>query len=440
MLFMMKRKQLVEILTSRYLFVLGFLTVCAILLDLAVIAARPLDFKDGGNITWWKIIHSVENGKGYKACDESYVPNCMLTNQVTAMREPLTVFIYAVVSELTSDSSFALQLLQLVFDLLILWGVFVLGQELGGRILGLIAAFVWTLYLPTLRVEAHLNGDLLAGVFVTLGLFMFTRAIKFGKTRDWIGFGLLFGLAVLSRSSTLLVALTLLGVYGLSWLFKKSFMLGGIKELLLASVALALTVSPWVIRNEIVFHQPIFGTTLIGYNLYRHNAIVVTDVLPHYVGSDEATREIKALVQRVPELRTPINEAQVDIIFRREALTLIGAHFNEYIELVLYRFIPLWFNIGVLDQYGKSMLFLDYLIVIQQAILLIAFVVALWKGDWLLRLLASAVPVFMLSYMAVDSQLRYMAPLMPVIIVITIVGIGKIDSPSISQGVDNVVS
>ena len=426
----MKLKKFVDFLKRHYLLVLGFLTACAILLDLAVIAVRPLDFNDGGNITWWKIIHSVENGKGFKACDESYVPNCMITDQMTAMREPLPVFAYAVVSELTGDSSFALQLLQLVFDVLILWGVFLLGQELGGRILGLIAAFVWALYLPTLRVEAHLNGDLLAGVFVTFGLLMFTRAVKFGKTRDWIGFGFLFGMAVLSRSSTLLVALTLLGVCSVSlWVFKKPRMPGGVRELFVAFIVLALTISPWVIRNQIVFRQPIFGTTLVGYNLYRHNAMVVKEVVPHYVGSDEATREIKALVERVPELRMPINEAEVDRIFRQEALKLSRSHFGEYIELALYRLIPLWFNIGVLDQYGKSMLLLDYLVVVQQAILLLAFLFALWNGDWLLRLLASGVPVFMLSYMAVDGQLRYMAPVMPLVIVIGVLGIEKILPP-----------
>ena len=426
----MKRKKFVDFSKNHYLLVLGFVTACAILLDLAVITARPLDLNDGGNITWWKIIHSVENGRGFKACDESYVPNCMITDQMTAMREPLPVFAYAVVSELTRDSSFGLQLLQLVFDLLILWGVFLLGQELGGRILGLIAAFVWALYLPTLRVEAHLNGDLLAGVFVTFGLLMFTRAVKFGKIRDWIGFGFLFGMAVLSRSSTLLVALTLLGVCSVSlWVFKKPRMPGGVKELFVAFIVLALTISPWVIRNQIVFRQPIFGTTLVGYNLYRHNAMVVKEVVPHYVGSDEATREIKALVERVPELRMPINEAEVDRIFRQEALKLIRSHFGEYIELALYRFIPLWFNIGVLDQYGKSMLLLDYLVVVQQAILLLAFLFALWKGDWLLRLLASGVPVFMLSYMAVDGQLRYMAPVMPLVIVIGVLGIEKILPP-----------
>jgi 4-amino-4-deoxy-L-arabinose transferase-like glycosyltransferase len=423
----MERKQVVVFLKSHYLLVLGFLTACAILLDLAAIAVRPLDLHDGGNITWWKIIHSVENGEGYKACDESYVPNCMITDQLTAMREPLPVFAYAMLSELTGDSSFALQLLQLVFDLLILWGVFLLGQELGGRIMGLISSSIWALYLPTLRVEAHLNGDLLAGLFVTFGLIMFTRAVKFGKTRDWIGFGLLFGMAVLSRASTLLVALTLLGVCGVSlWVFKKPLMPGGVKELSIASIVLALTISPWVIRNQIVFRQPIFGTTLVGYNLYRHNAMVVKDVVPHYVGSDEATREIKALVERVPELRMSINEAEVDRIFRQEALKLIRSHFGEYIELALYRFIPLWFNIGVLDQYGKSMMLLDYLVVVQQAILLLAFLFALWKGDWLLRLLASGVPLFMLSYMAVDSQLRYMAPVMPLVVVIGVLGIEKI--------------
>jgi hypothetical protein len=203
------------------------------------------------------------------------------------------------------------------------------------------------------------------------------------------------------------------------------------RDLLVAILVLGITVSPWVIRNVLVFGKPILGTTLVGYNMYRHNAIAIKEVAPHYVGSEEGSQEIDALVARVPELRTPINEAQVDAIFQREALKIITQHRGEYIELVLFRILPLWFNIGVLEQYGQTMMPLDYVVAMQQAILLLAFLVALWRGDWFLRLLALSVPVFMLGYLAIDSQLRYMIPIMPLVIAIGVVGSSRLFVPRV---------
>jgi predicted neutral ceramidase superfamily lipid hydrolase len=67
----------------------------------------------------------------------------------------------------------------------------------------------------------------------------------------------------------------------------------------------------------------------------------------------------------------------------------------------------------------------DILIVIQQAILLIVYLIAIWKGDWYLRLLAAGVLFFMFGYLAVDSQLRYMVTVMPLVIAVSVVGMER---------------
>lgn len=415
-----------ELLNRRYKLFLLLCILCMILLDLVVILARPLDLTEGGSSTWWMITKNLENGNGYKACDEAYVPNCMLTDQTTAIREPLPVLIYALLGTMTNNAPPAFQLTQLAFNLLICWLVFLLTQELGGRALGVIAALAWSVFLPTLRMEAHISGDLIAGSLVAAGTLFLVRAVKHGGLGQWIGFGFMFGLAVLSRSSALLIAFALfLGTLIFLWAQKKRFEKQWMIGLIVSGLALGLTVSPWVIRNQIAFGKPILGTTLVGYNLYRHNAIVMKEVFPHYVGSDEGYREIEALVARIPELQTPINEARVDAIFRREALRVISANRGEYLELVLFRFFPLWFNVGVLEQYGQEMLVLDYFVIAQQALLLVAFLIALWKGNWFLRMLALSVPFFMLGYMAIDSQLRYMIPAMPLVISVSVIGVSS---------------
>ena len=409
--------KLFYVLHERYLIVISVLMFCMISLYGVAITIHPLDLTEGSkDVTWIKAIRSIKNGEGFRSCDESYIPNCAITNQVSAMREPLPILVYAALNKLTGNEFFILQFTQLIFSLLILWGIFLLGNELGNRLLGIAAAFIWTFYLPLVRVEIHVNGDLLAGVFITFGLLLFLRCIKYGYFKDWAGLGLVFGLAVLSRSASLIIFLFLFGGCGLLWLAKNKRVVVRFKDLLVAVLLLFLTVSPWVVRNMIVFGEPIIGTTLIGYNLFRHNAIVVGEISPHYVGPEEAVRELRLLVDRHPELNTPINEAQVDRIYRQEAIKMIQAYPNEYIELVVYRFIPLWFNIGVLEQYNESMTFLDYLAVFQQAIILVAFLFSLLKGGWWPRYLAFGFGLFIFSYMLVDGQLRYLVPIMPSVI------------------------
>src|SRR5215510_2996074 len=145
-----------EFLNKRYKLTLFLCMACIVVLDMLVVVARPMNLSEGGSETWWMITKNIETGRGYKACDEAYIPNCAITDQTTAIREPLPVFVYVAIGELTQNSSPAFQLSQLIFNVLICWYVFLLVEELGNRNLGLVAAMVWAFFLPTLRVEAHI--------------------------------------------------------------------------------------------------------------------------------------------------------------------------------------------------------------------------------------------------------------------------------------------
>ena len=406
-----------------YKVVLLLLILSSLLIDIFRIQGRPLDLQGGQTQSWWEIAYNVEHGFGYKACNESYVPNCELTEQYTAIREPLPILLFALAGKFSKDSPTALLSLVICFYFLISIGIFLLGKELGNIDVALLSLLFWTFYLPQERIEASLTGDLVSGAFVILGYFAFTRAVKQNKLRDWILVGFVMGLAVLSRSAMLVVAITLIVGHVLLSVYRRFKVRDIMLKGTLALVVLGLVLSPWVVRNYLVFGQPVIGTTLVGYNLYRHNYIVAKDVPPHYVGPDEAWTQVQELVARRPELQTPINEAQVDAVFRDEAVQLILAHPLSYVRLSLYRIIPLWFNVGVREQYNEQMSVSDYLTVLQQIVLLIAFVLGLRLKNDQLRLFGLSILVYCFSYLAIDSQLRYLVPLMPIVIVIGAIGI-----------------
>lgn len=422
----MKFKNYLDVISTKPAITMFFLSIFVISFYWVIVFMKPLDLiHDSKDRTWIELVDNVEDGRGYKACPISYISNCNMTDQWTAIREPVPVLLFSVYIALTREYMVFLQGAQLFFSLAILWGIYWLASEIKDHQMGLIAAAAWALYLPVVRVEIHLNGDLAAGVFVTYGMLMFVRAIMYGRLRDWLLSGVVFGLAILSRSSVIVFAVSLLAGYIFHvWIIEKRLKVGVVKNVVLAVLVMGLTVLPWVIRNQIIFGKPMMGTTLVGYNIFRHNAIVARDdFYPHYVGPDEAEVLLDELMVKHPELNTPINEVQVDQIFQNEAVELILDNPKEYAQLAIYRFIPLWFNLGILNQYGDPMTILDYLVVVQQIILLAAILFVMWKGEVRLRLLGLSLFLFMSTYMAVGSQLRYLIPIAPTIIVLSALSI-----------------
>ena len=423
----MGRSQVSALVQEHHRYVLAFLAFVVFFLGLAVSIARPMDLAAGQNGSWFGVIQNIQQGRGFKSCETDYVPNCSLTEQYTATREPLPVFLFAFLGTLTNNSILMFELLQISMVILILFGVFQIGRELGGPGVGLVAGLLWVAYLPAVRLETSLTGDLLEGVFVAFGFLSFIRILQDNQWKDWLGFGILFGLATLSRSAALILVFSL----GLAYILSLVLNRRGIPERLFLNVsvsvlAFVLILLPWFIRNWLTFDQPLIGGTLLGYNLYRHNAIVAQDVPAHYVGPVEAERLVDELVARHPELLTPLNEAEVDDIFRQEAFKLIQAHPLRYMKLSLYRFLPLWFNIGVDEQYGSDMSAFDVLIVIEQTVILLFFLLGLRAGGRFVRLMGLAVAIYLLAYMAIEAQLRYVIPVASIILAIASIGISSL--------------
>jgi len=417
---------------SQYKYILLIAAVLVILLGAVRMLDKPIDLSAGQTSTWWQIINNVQSGRGYKYCEDRYVPNCEFTDQETAIREPLPIYFYAVIGRLTDNSLFAFQWVQIALVLLIMLGVFFLARELGGISTGSLAALMWAVYLPAVQLEAYITGDLLEGLFVTFGLIKFVHIVKHNRLSDWLQFGVLFGLASLSRSA----ALSLVAGLGLGYIVflvqtrRASLPMpdGLFKKIPLSMIVFILIVSPWVIRNYIVFRAPVVSTTLVGYNLYRHNSIVALDEPPHYVTGDEGYKLVSDLVSRRPELLSGLNEVQVNLIFQQEALKLIRRHPLRYMELVVYRILPLWFNVGV-----GALTPVDYINIVEHIFLMIIFILGLRKNDWPIRLIGSGIFIYLFTHLLVNAQLRYTVPIMAGVIAIGSVGLVSILPPRLRQ-------
>lgn len=403
--------------------VLGLIIIMMLMLGGIRLWFDPPSYESGQTEYWWSVAVNLIEDRGYVSCSPQYFPFCGPTNNVTAMREPAPVVLFTVVAFLSQRSFWAAAGVELVLNIGILLALYGLVREWANVRAAVLAALLWALYVPALTLVPHVSGDLLATLMTTLALWLFLRAQKTGRARYWLAAGMSLGLGVLSRSALLVVAVPL--ILGLLLKLRPTWtgVLKAVRPVVLFGLALSLTIAPWLVRNALAFGQPVLGTTLTGYNLYRHNFMLGTDNYLRYVGAHEARQAIDALIAERPDLRGTETEAQMDNLYRAEALRVIRDYPLRYVALSLYRFLPLWFNWEVPEAYGLHSSALDYLMMAQQALLLMLAVVGLrrvgWRRAW--PFLASVL-IFSLAYMAVNGQLRYLVPVMPLLVSLSAVG------------------
>ncbi|HEX6035556.1 MAG TPA: glycosyltransferase family 39 protein [Anaerolineales bacterium] len=413
------------------LYMLGLIFVLGMIAALILNRDRLPPAPDAGeNDTWWAIALNLANGEGYSLCITRYFPFCGPANQTTATREPLPVLLFAGIALLSGESLWAAVIAELLIYLSILIAVYFLTLEWSSTRAALLAAAFWGIYIPAHELISQVSGDLLAALLVCMGILFMMRARQSRNSRDWFIAGVSLGLAVVTRSGTLVVAAVVIaGVALESWQKRFHRMEIFVPGLILSSLVLLL-MAPWLIRNTIVFGRPVLGSSLIGYNLYRHNYMIGTRNYLRHVGGREGLMATEALLTHRPDLIGVENEAQMDLIYRDEAIKLIRAHPVQYALLSAYRFLPLWFNWGFPQAYGREPSRTDYAVMLLQCALLILALVGVRPVVGRTWPLWGSILAISLVYMAVDSRLLYLTPVMPLAISLTAGGgvylLGKI--------------
>jgi 4-amino-4-deoxy-L-arabinose transferase-like glycosyltransferase len=404
----------------------GAILVLGILLSAISIVNHPPSLQSGETDSWWPIALNLIHGHGYSLCLTQYFPFCGPFNQVTAMREPIPVFLFSIAAWAGKESLWSAGIIEIIIYLAMILSIYFLTREWADTRSAVIASFLWIIYLPALELIPQVSGDLFAALCITLGILFTLRARKTRSTLHWIVAGVALGLAILSRSATLVIALLVIGGQTIeSWrqhLKPKDI----IRPALLLSGLVILIMVPWLIRNRLALGSSILGSSLTGYNLYRHNYMIGKNQYFRYVGPEEAAHAIKDLISRRPDLRGDENEAEMDLIYRGEALRIIKAHPAQYALLSAYRFLPLWFDWKIAEAYGRPTNRYGYLIMILQAMLLILALVGIKKRASLTWPLWGSILAISLAYMAVDARLLYVMTVMPLVISLSAVGGNKV--------------
>jgi 4-amino-4-deoxy-L-arabinose transferase-like glycosyltransferase len=362
-----------------------------------------------------EIAISLVNGEGYTRCFRPYFVFCQEGDE-TASREPIRILILAAFGQVFGLSVITSALVNTLYGV----GTGILIYLIGLRLfvdwrVALFAVFVWAVYPPAIRLVTQDHVELSSAFTLALMLWTFIRALDKPQWQRFAIAGMCFGIAVLTRS-TLLYAVLLLPP-GLYLFFGRNWRLAIARSAIFVGM-FVLVMTPWVVRNYAIFGRFIPGTTLSGYVFFRTAFILPEDNFLRYTTQTETAEAIQKRFSQRTDVRGDEDEGETDRLLMAEALEIIKDHPVRYLTLVTHRFMFFqWFDYGVWKVHGDQRQGYQMFVLMSNLIMLplaIWGIVRLPKENWRYAWPIIGVGVLInLVYPLVNTQFRYMVPLMP---------------------------
>jgi 4-amino-4-deoxy-L-arabinose transferase-like glycosyltransferase len=246
-----------------------FIVLVALALRLAVIPLNNFeDLMDANHVHAWEqgnVARSLVAGHGFGSPFES--------NQPSAIMPPVYPLIVALFFGLfgvhTAQSIIAIHAFDCVINSLACIPIFLLARRNFGDRAASWAAWGWAFFPYGIYFSAAWawSTHLLLLCLCWL-LYLVQELEQSSSLRLWAGFGLLAGFAGLTEPSILVLIpfLMALAAWRLARAGKRWLLPGTV-----ASLALAATISPWLIRNALVFHRFIPMRDSMGLELWMGN-------------------------------------------------------------------------------------------------------------------------------------------------------------------------
>ncbi len=192
--------------------------------------------------------------------------------------------------------------------------VFLLGERLGGRWVGLLAAFAVAVYPPFIHSTGELMSEPPAILTLPAAVLAFLWAGEQERLRAWLLPGLLFGLTAMFRPEYLLVAAAFVVLAAIRVGLARGWK-PGLAGAALLLAALLLPIVPWTIRNLDVLGRVVPISTGSGKALY----------VGTYLPADGEYQRVKALLyerydhRSLPPNSEALNEVDPVPLFNRVA-------------------------------------------------------------------------------------------------------------------------
>jgi hypothetical protein len=328
----------------------------------------------------------------------------------TAARSPLPIVMFAgALSVLGSHSYYPLLLLAWCLSgVVAACGYWVAVRASGREWLGLWTGLIFSFYLSEMFITTtySMASEPLFAACLAVYVVLLIRVTDRPGPGLALAAGAMLGLTMLSRPTVLL-----LPVVSIGWIL---YRLRGRGLALSAAFALAFAAVqvPWVVRNYRVFGEPLFTTTLGGFNLLRHNGMIEEGKYHTGYSHPEMERKIRRLTAAAGRPLESFNEVEIDGLLKTEGARIIRSYPTRYLKLSAMRSVWIWYN----ENSGRGLYAVENLLIYLSA--LVGFFYALRSREPVYFLLLAHIAYFVGFHSLLNVQYRFVCPIMAYMILL----------------------
>jgi hypothetical protein len=377
---------------------------------LPIINPVPFGYETG------RIARSIAIGNGFSS------PLSIETGP-TVWLTPIYPYLLAGVFKIFGVYSYASYLVATIlndlFSALVCFPVYFIAKRLGGWKVAACAAWIWALFPNAILISLEWIWDTsLSALMAGLVVWATMAIVDSRRVRDWIGYGLLWGAALMTNAAFVSVIPFLFG--WLAWRLLKAH--GRWIQLpAVAALAVIICCVPWTIRNYTTFHKFIPLRSNFGLELWLGNNDQVPDTWAGNLHPNDYQPEREKFVQ------------MGEIAYMQEkqhlAVQFMLGHPRDTMRFFWRRFADTWLGtwepvediwhslawdskIGLVSNISISLLGFTGVLLLFRQKSQYAFPFALFPL------------VFPLVYYVTHSSLRYRHPIDPVMVALTAYALG----------------
>ncbi|MFH1622835.1 MAG: glycosyltransferase family 39 protein [Candidatus Omnitrophota bacterium] len=217
------------------------------------------------------------------------------------IRHPLYPFFISIIYFFSNNSIVVVKLAQILIHALTCLIILLIANRLfKNRIISFCSGMAWALYPLAISHALLLISETLFTFLLCTSILFILKYTQPGKVKNGFFSGLFLGLAILTKSFILLFMpiLFLWFILVVKETISKKTM--GFSILVFFML---LTISPWIIRNNIVLGKPFFIASGGGHSFYRYNNEMTLDVIDTplriaFPFTDEQKKKISSLSEQ----------------------------------------------------------------------------------------------------------------------------------------------
>ncbi len=276
-----------------------------------------------------RIAQSIAAGRGYSS---PLRVETGPTAWITPVYPYLLAGIFKIFGVATTRSEIAIRALNSLFSALVCFPLYGIGRRLFGAAVGAAAAWLWALnYTAVLFSTTWIWDTSLGALLMTVLLWTTYSLGESGSTNAWAGYGGLWALGALTNASLLSL---LPGFLGYAAYNARRRSTSWLRRTVLALAVFGAGVSPWLIRNQLVFHRQVLFRSNFGLELWLGNNPEVPDSWSWWLHPTENEQE-REKFRQMGEIAY-MQEKQ------RLALDFIRTHPGDFARFSFHRFMNNW--------------------------------------------------------------------------------------------------